>query len=166
MRKGFDENKLMDVVSSIGQKYDQDSVFVSKSISSSEVETNMNARAGLDIYFDAKQDQETINKIVDELNEQGISGFTFIKDMRTLDIPNNVTGQVSRKEYIGLHTQYIPEFEIGNEKWDNISDLDKLKLNEKNIKLFNKLVTNIAEKYDIINFFKINMYDTKVKKLK
>tara|TARA_R110000823_G_scaffold191444_1_gene323046 strand:+ start:100 stop:2577 length:2478 start_codon:yes stop_codon:yes gene_type:complete len=166
VRKGFDENKLMDVVSSIGQKYDQDSVFVSKSISASEVETNMNARAGLDIYFDAKQDQETINKIVDELNEQGISGFTFIKDMRTLDIPNNVTGQVSRKEYIGLHTQYIPEFEIGNEKWDNISDLDKLKLNEKNIKLFNKLVTNIAEKYDIINFFKINMYDTKVKKLK
>ena len=92
-----------------GKFYDQDAVFISKSVDASAP----NARPGVEIYFRKAVPLKTLEALTQRLRDKGIDGFTTITDTRFSDKANRQSrsGDPETASLTGLRFQYVPEFD-------------------------------------------------------
>ena len=112
--KDFNDAELVDVLKAQAKEKNQDSFFVSKVIKSSSNEnSNIPTRPGMEIYFDSTSDMKFIDEIVEEINKFDVDGFTFISDMRQADKVEVQTrpGSPDTGNINGLRLQYMPEYD-------------------------------------------------------
>ena len=160
--KDFDKNKLITNAVENAKKYDQDSTFISQIVSPDNYLTHPNAenlRPGMEVYFGKKFSEEQVDEIINELNKQGFPGFTFVKDTRVQDNVNPVLGFTGREEYVGIRTQYIPEYD-GYENYNDLPKEEKDKLFNKQIDKYINLKKYLMENYKDLSFAGIFFHDT------
>jgi len=160
--KDFDKNKLIKNTVENAKKYDQDSTFISQIVLKNEYLNNPNAenlRPGMEVYFGKKYSEEQVDEIIVKLNEQGFPGFTFIKDTRVQDNINPVLGFTGRDEYVGIRTQYIPEYD-GYENYNELSKQEKDKIFDEQLRKYVDLQKFLEDNYEDISFADILFYDT------
>lgn len=85
----------------------QKSTFVARVIKDWEKD-NLNARPGLEIYFDRKLTPEEVQPIMDYLEARKINGFTAVIDQRAK--PNPMPGAGEPDFLYGVRFMYIPEY--------------------------------------------------------
>lgn len=162
--KDFDKNKLIYNAVENAKKYDQDSTFISEIVSPDNYLSHPNAdnlRPGMEVYFGNKYSEEQVDEIIVKLNEQGFPGFTFIKDTRVQDNINPVLGFTGREEYVGIRTQYIPEYD-GYENYNELSKQEKDKLFNQEIDKYINLKKYLMENYEDLSFAGIFFHDTMI----
>ena len=162
--KDFDKNKLIYNAVENAKKYDQDSTFISEIVSPDNYLSHPNAdnlRPGMEVYFGKKYSEEQVDEIIVKLNEQGFPGFTFIKDTRVQDNINPVLGFTGREEYVGIRTQYIPEYD-GYENYNELSKQEKDKLFNQEIDKYINLKKYLMENYEDLSFAGIFFHDTMI----
>ena len=160
--KDFDKNKLIKNTVENAKKYDQDSTFISQIVRKDEYLNNTNAenlRPGMEVYFGKKYSEEQVDEIIVKLNEQGFPGFTFIKDTRVQDNINPVLGFTGRDEYVGIRTQYIPEYD-GYENYNELSKQEKDKIFDEQLRKYVDLQKFLEDNYEDISFADILFHDT------
>ena len=160
--KDFDKNKLITNAVENAKKYDQDSTFISQIVSPDNYLTHPNSenlRPGMEVYFGKKFSEEQVDEIINELNKQGFPGFTFVKDTRVQDNVNPVLGFTGREEYVGIRTQYIPEYD-GYENYNDLPKEEKDKLFNKQIDKYINLKKYLMENYKDLSFAGIFFHDT------
>jgi hypothetical protein len=111
VQQNFDPSELTRRLVEQGKNYDQDAVFISRSVPASSPD----ARPGAEIFFKEEVSPEDLAKITARLREYGIDGFTYITDMRFDDRVNRQarSGAPETAKLTGLRFQYIPEFDEG-----------------------------------------------------
>jgi hypothetical protein len=139
--ENFDPAPLTRRLIEQGKQYDQDSVFISRSVSN----THANARPGVEIYFKEAITPEKMAKLTKRLREYGVDGFTYVTDAR---FGNKVarqarTGGPETGALTGLRFQYVPEFdevfdptrraEIYKEKQKLFEDILSDTINDSNV---------------------------------
>ncbi len=109
VQQDFDPAPLTRRLIEQGKLYDQDAVFISKSVR----EGSPNARPGVEIFFKKPATPERLAEITASLRERGIDGFTYITDMRFDDRVNRQarSGAPETASLTGLRFQYVPEFD-------------------------------------------------------
>ena len=113
----------------------------------------------MEVYFGKKFSEEQVDEIINELNKQGFPGFTFVKDTRVQDNVNPVLGFTGREEYVGIRTQYIPEYD-GYENYNDLPKEEKDKLFNKQIDKYINLKKYLMENYKDLSFAGIFFHDT------
>jgi hypothetical protein len=105
----FNPDALTRRVVEQGKFYDQDAVFISKSVDASAP----NARPGVELYFRKAVPLKTLEALTQRLRDKGIDGFTSITDMRFGDKVNRQSrpGDPETASLTGLRFQYVPEFD-------------------------------------------------------
>jgi hypothetical protein len=105
----FNPDALTRRVVEQGKFYDQDAVFISKSVDASAP----NVRPGVELYFRKAVPLKTLEALTQRLRDKGIDGFTSITDMRFGDKVNRQSrpGDPETASLTGLRFQYVPEFD-------------------------------------------------------
>ena len=152
VREDFDETNLVTALVKAGKDNNQDAVFISKVVG----EETPNARPGIELYLNQRQDIDQIKKITDFIakNYPDIDGFTAITDARHGDrVDLQVDSNTETAGLVGLRLQYIPEFAGG------IFD-EKTKLNLAT--RYAEMLFDLEKQFGDINYTKVTHYDTKV----
>jgi hypothetical protein len=136
-----------------GKFYDQDAVFISKSVKADAP----NARPGVELYFRKAVPLKTLEDLTQRLRDKGIDGFTSITDMRFGDKVNRQSrsGDPETASLTGLRFQYVPEFD---------SSFDPSKANEiyaRQEALYNDVVAEILSEGNVSDA-RLTYYDTKI----
>jgi predicted GNAT family N-acyltransferase len=136
-----------------GKFYDQDAVFISKSVKADAP----NARPGVELYFRKAVPLKTLEDLTQRLRDKGIDGFTSITDMRFGDKVNRQSrsGDPETASLTGLRFQYVPEFD---------SSFDPSKANEiyaRQAKLFRDVIEELGAEGNVSDA-RLAYYDTKV----
>tara|TARA_B100000989_G_scaffold94990_1_gene69062 strand:+ start:4345 stop:7164 length:2820 start_codon:yes stop_codon:yes gene_type:complete len=153
-RTNFNPKPMTDKVVEMGQKYNQDAVFVSKVVA----DGTDGARPGAEIYFQNRQNVDFAQIITNTLRARGIDGFTFITDARYKDRPDIMSlSNEPTAGLTGIRFQYIPEF-------DEAFDPSRAKeIFEEKEDLFSDVIEEIS-KIDGISFADVVNYQTVVYK--
>jgi hypothetical protein len=154
VQKSFDPTALTRRLVEMGKQYDQDSVFIAKSIPTG---TSANARPGIELYFKQRQSPDFVRKITDKLTEYGIDGFTFVTDMRAADRPGAMalSGSPDTAGLTGVRLQYVPEFD------DAFDRARRAEIMAEKQRLFDKVLVDIISE-DQVSDARLVWYDTKV----
>jgi hypothetical protein len=124
VRNGSDISKVVDAMVKIGEKYDQDAVFLSKAVPAG----TPGSRPSMEIGFKSPVEDFDMGVIMQMFRNNGVDGFTVARD--------------ARGRAIGIRTQYIPEFagdtvaaqiEVNAERWINnakksLAEIDQAQL--------------------------------------
>jgi predicted GNAT family N-acyltransferase len=111
VQQNFNPSALIRRLVEQGKNYNQDAVFISRSVPAG----SPNARPGAEIFFKEEISPKELAKITARLREYGVDGFTYITDMRFDDRINRQarSGAPETAKLTGLRFQYIPEFDEG-----------------------------------------------------
>jgi hypothetical protein len=136
-----------------GKFYDQDAVFISKSVKADAP----NARPGVEIYFRKAVPLKTLEDLTQRLRDKGIDGFTSITDMRFGDKVNRQSrsGDPETASLTGLRFQYVPEFD---------DSFDPSKANEiyaRQQDLYSQVVEEMLSEGNVSDA-RLTHYDTKI----
>jgi len=148
VRENFDPTAVLARMMEVAEETDQDAAFMSKVLA----ERSATSRPGGEIYFKKRKDAEFADLFSDKLTELGVDGFTYITDSRVMDQPGR---QAQQNEdaiagLTGIRFQYIPEFEMGADAWNALSDAQRTaKIDEMEELYINVLLEIQAENTDI-----------------
>jgi len=123
VRENFDPTNVKKRMVEVAKDADQDAAFISKIVP----ERTDTSRPGVEIYFKLRQGADFARDLSDKLTEYGIDGFTFITDARVQDMPARQAGmnEEAVAGITGLRFQYIPEFDMGADAWNALSQAEK-----------------------------------------
>jgi len=148
VRENFDPAAVMARMMEVAKETDQDAAFMSKVLA----ERSATSRPGAEIYFKKRKDAEFADLFSDELKELGVDGFTYVTDSRVMDQPGR---QAQQNEdaiagLTGIRFQYIPEFDMGADAWNALSDAERAaKIDQMEELYINVLLEIQAENPDI-----------------
>jgi len=153
-RTNFDPKPMTDTLVKSAQKYNQESIFVSKVVPSG----TPGARPGVEIYFQNRQNIDYAQLITTTLRRLKLDGFTFITDARYQDRPDIMAlSNEPTAKLTGIRFQYIPEF-------DEAFDPARAKeIFEEKEDIYEDIIEEVS-KIDGITFADVVSYDTKVYK--
>ncbi len=153
VRENFDPSALIRRMVEQGKFYDQDAVFISKSVPAGAP----NARPGVEIFYKKEVTPEALAKVTESLRAHGIDGFTYITDMRFDDKVNRQARSGAREtaSLTGLRFQYIPEFD------ENFDPARADEIYREKANLFKDVLADLIANENVSDV-RFNFYDTQV----
>jgi len=160
VRENFDPTAVLARMMEVAKETDQDAAFMSKVLA----ERSATSRPGGEIYFKKRKDAEFADLFSDKLTELGVDGFTYITDSRVMDQPGR---QAQQNEdaiagLTGIRFQYIPEFEMGADAWNALSDAQRTAKIDQMEELFYNILVDIETDNPDISSATLMHYETTV----
>jgi len=160
VRENFDPTAVLARMMEVAEETDQDAAFMSKVLA----ERSATSRPGGEIYFKNRKDAEFADLFSDKLTELGVDGFTYITDSRVMDQPGR---QAQQNEdaiagLTGIRFQYIPEFEMGADAWNALSDAQRTAKIDEMEELFYDILVDIEADNPDISSATLMHYETTV----
>lgn len=160
VRENFDPTAVLARMMEVAKETDQDAAFMSKVLA----ERSATSRPGGEIYFKKRKDAEFADLFSDKLTELGVDGFTYITDSRVMDQPGR---QAQQNEdaiagLTGIRFQYIPEFEMGADAWNALSDAQRTAKIDEMEDLYQDVIVAIQEQNPDISSATLMHYETTV----
>jgi len=105
-KPSWDPSNWMRSVIEEAKGNNQKDVIFSRRLSPAEAEGNLNARPGVEIYFQDRASMEQMIPILEKFTNNGVDGFTFATDLR---LRERTAGGRDVPDYVGIRMQFVPE---------------------------------------------------------
>jgi hypothetical protein len=157
-RHGWNPMKLWQEMVEIGQREEQDAVFLSRVIRAEEQFDPLKHRPGVEVYFNGPKGRTELARYMEELESQGVEFMTVVVD----PVRTTASQAGEMPAAVGVRMQYVPEFDDSARWLATATDAEIAAHIEAQAEAMAVMADAIVSKVEGVTFAQQLWYDTEV----